>query len=109
MVLYQAIYAKALEVVWKQKEKFKNIVLIMRSFHITYVFLSAMGKRCSDGGLRDLLLESTLVGSGSLNSVLERKHYSRALRTYKVSTIFHYYQRYFSVTIIITDAVITSL
>ena len=94
---------------WRQKEKFKSIVLIMGSFHITCVFLSAMGKRCRDGGLRDLLLESTLVGSGSLNSVLERKHYSRALRTHKVSTIFHYYQRYFSVTIIITDAVITSL
>ena len=91
VVLDQAIYAKALEVVWKQKEKFNSIVLRMGSFHITCVFLSVMGKRFKDGGLRDLLLESTLVGSGSLNGVLEGKHYNRALRTHKVSAIFHHY------------------
>ena len=49
------------------------------------------------------------VGSGSLNGVLDGKHYNRALRTHKVSTSFRHYQRYFIVTIIITDAVITSL
>ena len=81
----------------------------MGSFHITCVFLSVMGKRFRDGGLRDLLLESTLVGSGSLNGVLDGKHYNRALRTHKVNTSFRHYQHYFIVTIIITDAVITSL
>ena len=109
VVLDQAIYAKALEVVWKQKEEFKSIMLRMGSFHITCVFLSVMGKRFRDGGLRDLLLESTLVDSGSLNGVLDGKHYNRALRTHKVSTSFRHYQRYFIVTIIITDTVITSL
>ena len=109
VVLDQAIYAKALEVVWKQKEEFKSIVVRMGSFHITCVFLSVMGKRFRDGGLRDPLLESTLVGSGSLNGVLEGKHYNRALRTHKVSTISHHYQRFFIVNIILIDAVITSL
>ena len=63
----------------------------MGSFHVTCVFLSVMGKRFKDGGLTDLLLESTLVSSGSLNGVLEGKYYNRALRTHKVSTIFHHY------------------
>ena len=92
---------------WKQKE-FKSIVLRMGSFHITCVFLSVMGKCFKDGGLRDLLLESTLVGSGSLNGVLEGKHYNRALRTHKVSTIFYHYPDAI-LLFIITDAVITSL
>lgn len=73
------------------------------------ISLSYMGKRFRDGALRYLLLESTLVGSGSLSGVLDGKHYNTALRTHKVSTSFRHYQRYFIVTIIITDAVITSL
>jgi len=89
VVLDQAIYAKAIEVVWKQKEEFKSIVLRMGSFHIMCVFLSVIGKRFRDSGLRDLLLESALVGSGSLNGVLEGKHYNRALRTHKVITMFY--------------------
>ena len=57
----------------------------MGSFHYTCVFLSVIEKRFRDGGLKDLLLESRLVGSGSLNGVLDRKHYNRALRTHKVT------------------------
>ena len=45
---------------------------------------------------------------GSLNSVLEGKHYNRALRTHKVSTIFYHYPDAI-LLFIITDAVITSL
>ena len=86
VVLDQAIYAKALEVVWKKQQEFSSVVLRMGSFHITCVFLSVIGKRFGDSGLGDLLLESTLVGSGSLKGVLEGKHYNRAVRTHKVVT-----------------------
>ena len=44
VVLDQAIYAKALEVIEKQKEEFGSIVLRMGSFHIAYVFRSVLGK-----------------------------------------------------------------
>ena len=94
VVLDQTIYAKALEVVWKKKEEFTSIVLRMGSFHITCVFLSVIGKCFRDGGLRDLLLESTLVGSGFLNGVLEGKHYNRALRTHKVIFFCYCNHRY---------------
>ena len=83
VVLDQAIYAKALEVVWRHTEEFTSVVLRMGSFHIACVFLSVIGKRFGDGEWRALLLESTLVGSGSLNGVLEGKNYNRALRTRK--------------------------
>ena len=85
VVLDQAIYAKALDVVWKQPEEFKSVVLRMGSFHIACVFLAVIGKRFGDSGLRDLLIESRIVGSGSVNGVLQGKHYNRALRTHKVS------------------------
>ena len=101
VVLNQATYAKALEIMWNQEEEFKSIVLRMGSFHATCILLSVTGKCFRDGGLRDLLVGSTLVGSGSVNGVLEGRHYNRALWTHKVSTIFHHYQCYFIVTIII--------
>lgn len=84
VVLDQAIYAKALEVVWKQKEQFESVVLRMGSFHIACVFLAVIGKRFGESGLRDLLIESRIIGSGSVNGVLQGKHYNRALRTHKV-------------------------
>ena len=87
VVLDQAIYAKALEVVWRKKAEFKSVVLRMGSFHITCTFLAVIGKRFEDSGLRDLLLESGLVGTGSLNGVLGGKHYNRALRIHKVITV----------------------
>ncbi|KAL9951848.1 hypothetical protein ACROYT_G044583 [Oculina patagonica] len=84
IVLDQAIYAKALEVVWKQQQEFKSVVLMMGDFHVACVFLAVIGKRFGDAGLRDLLTESRIIGSGSLNGVLEGKHYNRALRIHKV-------------------------
>ena len=86
VVLDQAIYAKALEVVWKQKEMFRSIVLRMGSFHIICAFLTVLAKRFGECGLHDLLIESRLVGCGSVNGALQGKHYNRALRTHKVST-----------------------
>ena len=86
VVLDQAIYAKALEVVWKQQEEFQSVVLRMVSFHVACVLMSVIGKRFGESGLRDLLIESRIIGSGSVNGVLEGKHYNRALRTHKVSS-----------------------
>lgn len=84
IVFDQAIYAKALEVMWQNKEMFKRLVLRIGSFHTVCAFLAAIGKRFGDAGLADILVESGIVGSGSVNGVLEGKHYNRALRTHKV-------------------------
>lgn len=84
VVLDQAIYAKALEVIWQDKEEFSHIVLRLGTFHIICAFMSAIGKRFGDAGLSDVLLESGVVGAGSISGVLEGRHYNRALRTHKV-------------------------
>lgn len=84
VVLDQAIYAKALEVIWKQQQEFESVVLMMGAFHVACVFLAVIGKRFGDAGLRDLLIESRIIGSGSVNGVLGGKHYNRALRTHKI-------------------------
>ena len=83
VVFDQAIYAKALEIIWQNQEKFKRLVVRMGTFHTICAFLAAIGKRFGDGGLADILLESE-VGCGSIAAILEGRHYNRATRTHKV-------------------------
>ena len=87
IVFDQAIYAKALEVIWQNQEMFQRLVVRMGSFHTICSFLAAIGKRFGDAGLGDIVTESGIVGSGSVAAVLEGRHYNRALRTHKVSCL----------------------
>ena len=80
----QAIYAKALEVLWQNKHQFQQLVVRIASFHTICAFLAAIGKRFGDAGLADVLMESGIVGSGSVGGVIEGRHYNQAVRTHKV-------------------------
>ena len=80
IVLDQAIYAKALEVLWQNKDQFQRLVVRLGSFHTICAFLAAIGKRFGDAGLADVLMESGIVASGSVAGVI-RKFKIRSLRT----------------------------
>ena len=83
VVMDQALYAKAAEIVWKQRERFVNIVLRMGTFHTICNALSILGKRFGDAGLKDICIEAGIVAEGSINGVLDGKHYNRAVRVHK--------------------------
>ena len=87
IVFDQAIYAKALEVIWQNQVTFQRLVVRMGSFYTICSFLAAIRKRFGDAGLGDVLTESEIVGSGSVAAVLGGRHYNRALRTHKVSSL----------------------
>ncbi|XP_066913563.1 uncharacterized protein [Clytia hemisphaerica] len=82
VVLDQAIYAKACEIlmnpVYKELKDF--IVLRMGAFHAQCIFIAVIGKRFADAGLRDWIIEGDLIGSGSLEGVLNGKQYNYATR-----------------------------
>ncbi|XP_071849790.1 uncharacterized protein [Apostichopus japonicus] len=46
--------------------------------------LGVIGKRFGDAGLRDVLIESGIVASGSVNGVMTGKHYNRATRIFRI-------------------------
>ena len=73
LVFHQALYAKAIEVQWKESERFKDIVLRMGVFHTACTLLSIIGKRFQDRGLRDLCVESggIIVVSDSIRSCMK--------------------------------------
>ena len=52
----------------------------MGGFHATCVFLSVIGKRFADGGLKDLTVESGLLGEDQPSQMLKGKYYNNGIR-----------------------------
>ena len=84
IVLDQAIYGKACAIVWKCRDLFNRVVLVMGGFHTSMVFLAIIGKRFADAGLQDLMVESGIVGPSSVAAVLAGKHYNRGVRAHQI-------------------------
>ena len=83
LVFDQALYAKVAEVLWKHRTQYPGVILRLGDFHIICNFLGILGKRFQDAGLRGLCIEAGIVAEGSVTSVLEGRHYNRAVRTHK--------------------------
>ena len=84
ITLDQAVYCKALEIRWKHSDKFSNVVLRLGAFQICNTFLAVLGKRFGEAGLQDLLVESGVVAAGSVQAVLDGRHYNRGIRAHKL-------------------------
>ena len=83
IVMDQALYAKAVLITWKEKDRISHLLLRMGTFHIIMNALSIIGKRFCDAGLKDICIESGLVAEGSVNGVIDGKQYNRAIRVHK--------------------------
>ena len=59
-------------------------VLMMSIFHLLMVYMSILNKRFGDAGLRDALVQSSIIAEGSVESALCGKSYNRGVRLYKV-------------------------
>ena len=54
----------------------------MGGFHATCVFLSVIGKRFADKGLKDLIVESGLLGEDKASQMLKGKDYNNGIRVH---------------------------
>lgn len=66
-VLDQEIYSKAIKVEWKEKEKFKNDVLVMGMFHTIRMYMHILSKRFSGTGLHDVFIQSSTTAEQSMD------------------------------------------
>ena len=80
----QVIYTKACEIKWKEALKFQRCILMMGIFHLHMVFMSILNKRFGYAGLRDALVQSSIVAEGSVDSALHGKSYNRGIRLCKI-------------------------
>ena len=71
---------KALPLVWKYTEKFKDHIIIPGPFHTSMNYIGMITKnKCRGSGYAEVLLEAQLVTTGCLKSVLSGKAYAKAL------------------------------
>ena len=83
IVFDQAAYAKAMEICSSPLGvDLERVVLRMGAFHVILNFLAVVGRRFGSAGLRDVLIESDILASGSVDAVLEGRHYNRGLRAH---------------------------
>ena len=58
----------------------------MRSFHLTWAFMGALGKKMRCSGFEEVLIELGICASGLIEQVLTGKHYNHALVCTRLST-----------------------
>ena len=83
-VFDQVIYLKAIKIKWKEKQKFGNIVLMMRMFHMVMMYMHILSKRFSDGGIHDILIQSGTIAEDLMDKALFSKMYNRGMRACKM-------------------------
>ena len=84
LVFDLAIYAKIQQIRWGNDVLKERFVVRLGEFHAAMSFLSVIGKRFGEAGLKDIVIESGIVAEGSINGVLSGHHYNRSINTMKV-------------------------
>ena len=81
----QAVFYKMSQIMWKEFDKYENVICLMGGFHILLVWLKVLHKQFGCLGLRDWWCESGIVAEGSVDQAAEGRHYSRSMRLHKQS------------------------
>ena len=77
-----AIVMKALEILWNEKEKYRDFIIQIGAFHTICAYFNVLGKKMKGSGFAEVVLESGICSIGSINGVMKGKHYNRALRVH---------------------------
>ena len=73
----------AYDITWQKQDEFSNVVVHLGAFHTMCSYMGALGKMMAGSGFEDILIESGICASGSVEKVLSGKHYNRALRVHQ--------------------------
>lgn len=76
---------KAFQMKCAEPDRFKDIFLVMGTFHAILNFLAVIDTRFKEIGLCDIVVQSTIVTKGSANTKFGGSHANnRDIRTYKI-------------------------
>jgi hypothetical protein len=78
----QQLYAIAKQVEWAIPETSHNHTVRLGGFHTLSCYIAAIGKLWGDGGLKDLLVDSSLYAAGTVDQMLNGKAFNRATRAF---------------------------
>ena len=82
VVMGQAAYDKAVEIIWKHVDQYGNIIFRLCTFNTICNVMSILGTRFQDAGLQDLCIEVGIIAGGSVNRVMGGTIYKRAVRVH---------------------------
>lgn len=87
----QQLFAIAMQIKWSKPDVFATHIIRLGGFHTLASFLGAIGKLWGDGGLRDLLADSSVYAANTVDNMLLGKQFHRAVRgiTLSYETLFH--------------------
>ena len=75
---------KAYSIIWQDPETYKNVFIRLGTFHTICAFFKALGKTLEGSGFEEIVLESGMCSSGSMNGIMAGKHYNCAMTVHKL-------------------------
>ena len=75
---------KAFPIIWKNPGRYEKHIILTGTFHLACAYLKMIGKKMQGSGLSDVLIETGLIGSGSVQGVMSGRHYERAMHCHKI-------------------------
>ena len=79
-VTYDLAIAKIALQIQSQTDEFKNIFVHIGGFHVMMAFLKAIGKFIDTCGISNIMIDTELIVSGSINGFLSGKNFNRCKR-----------------------------
>ena len=73
----------AYNIIWGDRESYKNVIVNLGPFHTMCSYMGAIGKMMSGSGFEDIVVEAQLYASGSIDQVMSGKHYNRSVRVHQ--------------------------
>ena len=74
----------AYALVWQYSDQFSKVIVRMGVFNTIYPLFGTLGKMTKGSGLTEIIIESDICASGSLDRVMTGKHSNRALKVHKL-------------------------
>lgn len=74
----------AYDIKWHKPNEFANTIINLGGFHMECSYMGAIGKMMKGSGMEDLIIESGICASGSINQVILGKHYNRAMHVHQI-------------------------
>ncbi|GBP62840.1 hypothetical protein EVAR_44695_1 [Eumeta japonica] len=113
-VTYDLAIAKvALQIQATEAPKFDKLFIHLGPFHIMMSYFKAVGKFITDCGLSNVMVQSSLLASGSVTGFLDGKHFNRCKRLHPLVSvgleILHFKSFLDMNNVEISDAVIEEL
>ena len=73
----------ALSIVWHKPQQYCDVTVHLGAFHTLCSFMGALGKMMMGSGFEEVVIQSGICASGSLDQVMSGKHFNRALRIHQ--------------------------